>query len=84
MIIIFFILQHIEFGISPLKFFVYKQKHAWLIRAPPTNVGGALLFSACQSVCLSVRGHSNSVIFNQISSKFHKWIASINFSVKFE
>ena len=25
-----------------------------LIRAPPTNVGGALLFSACPSVCLSV------------------------------
>ena len=34
-----------------------------VIRAPPTFVGGALLFSACPSVCLSFRGHSNSVIF---------------------
>ena len=32
----------------------------------------------------SVYGHSNSVIFNQISSKFYIWIASINLSVKFE
>ena len=32
------------------------------VQAPPTNVGRALLFSACPSV----RGHSNSVIFNQI------------------
>ena len=32
----------------------------------------------------SVRGHSNSVIFDQISSKFHIWIAFINFSFKFE
>ena len=30
----------------------------WFIRAQPTNVGGALLFLACQSV----RGHSNSLI----------------------
>ena len=44
------------------------------------NVGGALLFPACPSV----RGHSNSLIFNQIYSKFHVWIASINFSFKFE
>ena len=49
-----------------------------------TNVGGALLFLACPSVCPSVRGHSNSVIFNMISSKFHIWIASINLSFKFE
>ena len=59
-----------------------------LIRALPTNVGGALLFSACPSICPSVRpsvrGHSNSVIFNQISSKLHIWIAFINFSFKFE
>ena len=53
------------------------------IRAPPTNVGEALLFSACPSirpsVCLSLRccGHSNFVIFNQISFKFHTYIASI-------
>ena len=37
-----------------------------------------------QSVCLSVRGHSNSVIFYRISPKFHIWIASINLSFKFE
>ena len=33
---------------------------------------------------MSVRGHSYSVIFNRISSKFHIWIASINLSFKFE
>ena len=54
-----------------------------LIRAP-TNVGGSLLFLACLSVCLSVRSHSNSVIFNWISSKFHILIAFINLSFKFE
>ena len=63
-----------------------------LIRAPPTNVGGALLFSACLSICLSVsmsvrlsvryRGYSNLVIFNRISSKFHIWIPSIKLSFK--
>ena len=49
-------------------------------------VGEALLFSACPSVCLSVRccGHSNFVIFDRISSKFHIWIASIKFWFKFE
>ena len=36
------------------------------------------------SVRPSVRGHSNSVIFNQISSKFHISIASSNLSFKFE
>ena len=36
------------------------------------------------SVCPSVRGHSNSVIFNGISSKFHIWIASTNLSFEFE
>ena len=36
------------------------------------------------SICLSVRGHSNSVIFNRISSKFHIWIASTNLSLKLE
>ena len=35
-------------------------------------------------VCRSVRGHSNSVIFNRIFSKFHIWIASINLLFKFE
>ena len=35
-------------------------------------------------VRLSVRGHSNSVIFNKIFSKFHIWIASINISFKFK
>ena len=55
-----------------------------VIRAPPTNVDGALLFSACPCVCPSVRGHSNSVIFNRISSKFHIWIASTNLLFKFE
>ena len=57
-------------------------------RSSITNVGGALLFSACPSVCLSVRpfvrGHSNSVIFNRIPSKIRIWIASINLSFKFE
>ena len=38
----------------------------------------------CTSVRLSVRGHSNSVIFNLISFKFHIWIASTNLSIKFE
>ena len=38
----------------------------------------------CLSVCLSVRGHYNSLIFNQIYSKFHTWIASINLWFKFE
>ena len=47
-------------------------------------IRGALLFSACTSVCPSVCDHSNSVIFNQISSKFHIWIASINLSFKLE
>ena len=36
------------------------------------------------SVRLSVRGHSNSVIFNPISSKFHIWISFTNLSFKFE
>ena len=40
--------------------------------------------SVCLSVRPSVRGHSNSVIFNQISSKFHRWVAFINLSYKFE
>ena len=47
-------------------------------------VGGALLFSTCPSVCPSVRGDSNLVIFNWISSKVHIWIASISLSFKFE
>ena len=44
------------------------------------------LFWACLSVRLSVRcrGHLNLVIFNRISFKFHKWIASIKLSFKFE
>ena len=55
---------------------LYQKSRLYLIRAPPTFVGGALLFSDCPSV----HGHSNSVIFNRISSKFHIWIASINFN----
>ena len=31
-----------------------------------------------------VHGHSNSVIFNRISIKFHIWIAFINLKFKFE
>ena len=45
----------------------------WLVR-----------LSVCPSVRPSVRGHSNSVIFNRISFKFHIWIAFINFSFKFD
>ena len=50
------------------------------------NITLSLLFWACPSVCLSARcrGHSNVVIFSQISSKFHIWIASIELSFKFE
>ena len=33
---------------------------------------------------MSSRGHSNLVIFNQISSKFHIWVASIKLSFKFK
>ena len=66
-----------------------------IFRAPPTSwwssigaqrVGGALLVSACPSLHLSVRccGHSNLVIFNRISSKFHIRIASIKLWFKFE
>ena len=35
-------------------------------------------------VRLSVRGHSNLVIFNRVFSKFHIWMASIEFSFKFK
>ena len=55
-----------------------------VVRAPPTNVGGALLFSACPSFCPYVRSHSNSVIFYRISFKLHIWIAFSNLSFKFE
>ena len=51
-----------------------------LVRAPTTFIG-ALLFSACPSVC---PWSINSVIFNQIFSKFHIWIAFINLLFKFE
>ena len=75
--------------LAPLNRFKPSSK---IFRAPPTNIGGTLLFSASPSVRLSVRlsirpsvrGHSNSVIFNLISSKFHIWIASINLSFKIE
>ena len=45
------------------------------IRAPPTNVGGALLFSACLSICLSVRNfltrfHPN-LVYGLLPSKSH-------------
>ena len=66
----------------------------FLVRAPLTNMGGALSFLACLSVRLCVRpsvslsvrcrGYSNVVIFYPISSKFHIWIASIKLSFKFE
>ena len=43
----------------------------------------------CQNGCrqvwsLCTCGHSNLVIYHQIASKFHKWIASIKSSPKFE
>ena len=44
----------------------------------------SVCLSVCLSVCPSVRGHSNSVIFNRISSKFHIRIAFIHLSFKFE
>ena len=50
----------------------------WGKLARQTNFGGALLFSACLSV--RCRGHSNLIIFNSISPKFHIWIASIKLS----
>ena len=46
------------------------------------NIGGALLFLACLSV--HCQSHFNLVIFNQIFSKFHVWIASIKLLFKFE
>ena len=46
------------------------------------NVGGAQLFTVCLSILCG--GHSNLVIFNWISSKFHIWIASIKHSLKLE
>ena len=57
-----------------------------IVRAPPTNLLAELYCFRLDrpSVCLSVLGHSKSVIFNRISSKFHIWIASINLSFKFE
>ena len=140
---ILFIIWPLSMILSPSKFFISgprQQMLAELCWAPPTNVGGALLFSACPSVCPSIRlsmvtltqstlirflpnfiygllqstsrsrsnrgfvrhpitrwltkwqppisirfcGHSSSVIFNQISSKFYIWIAFINLSFKFE
>ena len=53
---------------------------------PCQRVGGALLFLACPSVCLSVHccGHSNLVIFNRIFFKFHIWFASIKLWFKFQ
>ena len=47
------------------------------------NVGGALLFLACLSSCLSVATLTQSFL-NRISPKFHILIASINLSFKFE
>ena len=56
----------------------------FVFRAPPgpTNVGRALLFSACPS--FRCCGHSNLVIFNRISFKFRIWIASIELLFKLE
>ena len=45
-----------------------------------TNVGRAILFSACRSV----GGRSNLVIFNKISSQFYLWMAFIKLLFKFE
>ena len=46
------------------------------------NVGGALLFSTCPSVHCC--GHSNLVIFNRTSFKFHMWMASIKLWFRLE
>ena len=53
------------------------------------NITLADLFIRAELYCFrlvrpSVRGHSNSDIFNRISSKFHLWITSTNLSFKFE
>ena len=40
--------------------------------------------AAYQFTSIHCCGHSNLVIFIRISSKFHKWIASIKFWFKFE
>ena len=55
------------------------------VRAPPTNVVGAMNIDfACLYFCPFVSGHSNSVIFNWISSKIHIWIVSMSLSFRFE
>ena len=41
-------------------------------------LGRHYCFSACPSI--HCRGHSNYVIFNRISTKFHIWVASIRLS----
>ena len=53
-----------------------------LIRAANECWRSSIVFGL--SVCPSVRGHSYSVIFNRIYSKFHIWIAFINLSFKFK
>ena len=57
------------------------------LRALPTSWWSSIVFglSLCPSVCLSVCycGHSNLVILNRISSKFHIFIASIKLWFKF-
>ena len=44
--------------------------------------GLSIRLSVCLSVCCC--GHSNLLVFNLISSKFHIWIASIKPSFRFE
>ena len=56
---------------------------------PRQRFGGALLFSACPSVChspIAYCGHSNLVILIRISSKFHICISSIKpwFKIEYE
>ena len=48
-----------------------------LIRAPPTSWRCSIVFGLSVRLSVLYCGHSNLVIFNQISSKFHIWIASI-------
>ena len=50
-------------------------------KGPPTFWQSSIVSGL--SVCPSVRGRSNLVIFNRISSKFYIWMASIKLSLKY-